>query len=135
MPRPTTDKKGSTIILRINDETRKYLEENARGETLSSYVRRMILKEKDGKDNVIQNEELPDYVKRIDMYAAPFGITGEELATRLLDGMDSGQIMMEGGGFSAKNEYDFDRFVEACRMKGVATEKMLEKCTQMIKGM
>lgn len=80
-------------------------------------------------------EKIPGYCHRMDMYGAPFGLTGEELGNRLLDGMDSGQIMMEGGGFSAKNEYDFDRFVEACRMKGVDVEKMMEKCTQMIKGM
>ena len=133
MPRPTADKKGSTIILRINDETRKYLEENAKGETLSSYVRRMILKEKDGKDNVIQNEELPDYVKRIDMYAAPFGITGEELATRLLDGMDSGDIMYENGEFTGKNECA--QLVEVCREKGVPLEKIMDRCIQMVRMM
>lgn len=149
MGRPTDEKKGKTVKLRISEEL--YEEVIKKGSNVSETIRRMIReslnvpqKEKGAEINVPQNSgktEIGDthteseIEKRLKMYGAPFGLTGEELGNRLLDGMDSGQIMMEGGGFSAKNEYDFDRFVEACRMKGVDVEKMLEKCTQMIKGM
>ena len=141
--------------IRIKNEVAQYFS----GKPLNRYIESLYEHIQDGSieekedsvyvhtkeiDNVPQNSEKAEIgdvhteseiEKRLKMYGAPFGLTGEELGNRLLDGMDSGQIMMEGSGFSAKSEYDIDRFVEACRMKGVDVEKMLEKCTQMIKGM
>lgn len=134
MSRPTTDRKGCTIILRINNETRNYLEEKAKGETLSSYVRRMIQSEKNGtENNVIQNGT--EYYHRLTQNGAAYGLSGEELVEKLMDAMDAGEIVYEDGAFRAESRYNFDKFVTACEDKGVPVQKMIDKCAQMIWGM
>lgn len=47
MPRTTADKKDFEIKLRINAETKRYLEERTkRSSTISEYVRKLIEKDK-----------------------------------------------------------------------------------------
>lgn len=57
--RTTNDKKDSTIILRINEDTRSYLESESSkgGVSMSQYIREVIEKSKT-RGNVIQNNPL-----------------------------------------------------------------------------
>ena len=47
MPRPTDDRKGETIRLRVNEEMRLYLERQASktAQSVSEYVRQLIRKD------------------------------------------------------------------------------------------
>ncbi len=131
MSRPTDDKKGSTIILRINEETRQYLEEKAQGRTLSAYVRDMIQAERDGsQNNVIQNPQM----KEIEGMCTAFKIPTEEFLKKLSDAMIDGVIGYENGKFKSyiEEEYDLSRFKDACEYKGVSVQKMIDKATQMV---
>ena len=133
MPRPTDDKKGSTIILRINKETRKYLEKKAQGETLSSYVRRMIVKEKDGlQDNVIQNKTVSEADKKIEEDAVVFKLSAEELKLKLIEAVDSGKLMYENGEFTGVGEVDTSRFSGRCKELGMNPQETIDKITQRL---
>ena len=133
MPRPTDDKKGSTIILRINEETRKYLEKKAQGETLSSYVRRMIVKEKDGlQDNVIQNKTVSEADKKIEEDAVVFKLSAEELKLKLIEAVDNGKLMYENGEFLGVGAVDTSRFMERCAELGMNPQDTINKITQRL---
>lgn len=133
MPRPTDDKKGSTIILRINEETRKYLEKKAQGETLSSYVRRMIVKEKDGiQDNVIQNKTVSEADKKIEEDARAFGLEVEDFKKKLIEAVDNGRLMYENGEFSGVGAVDTSRFMERCAELGMNPQDTINKITQRL---
>lgn len=72
---------------------------------------------------------------RMTQNGAAYGLSGEELALKLLDSMDAGEIVYEDGRFRADSEYDFGKFISACQDKGVPVQKMIDKCAQMIWGM
>lgn len=71
---------------------------------------------------------------RLTQYGAAYGLSGEGLATALMDAMDTGEIVYEDGRFRADSEYNFGKFVEACEQKGLDVQKMVDKCAQMIWG-
>lgn len=76
--------------------------------------------------------ETPEYMHRFAQDGAAYGLTGEELALRLLDSMDTGEIVYENGSFRAESEYNFEKFVAACKERGVPVQKMIDKCAQMV---
>lgn len=82
----------------------------------------------------IEQKNVPQ-IQRMNTYGAPYGLSGEELAEKLLDGMDSGKIIYENGEFRAEEEFELSKFKDACQSKGVPIQKMIDKCTQMIWGM
>lgn len=79
--------------------------------------------------------ERPEYMHRFAQDGAAYGLTGEELALKLLDSMDAGEIVYENGSFRAESEYNFEKFVAACKERGVPVQKMIDKATQMVWGM
>lgn len=132
MSRPTTDKKGNTVILRINDEMRRYLEEKSNGETISSYVRKMIENEQNGvSNNVIQNPLSNELVGQIDYMCSFFKIDAETFLKEVCKGLETGEIGYENG-LKTYGTLDTSRFENACHDKGIDAEKMLEKATQMV---
>ena len=74
-------------------------------------------------------------VQRLNLYGAAYGLSGEELADRLMDAMDSGAIFYENGEFRAnmEEEYDLSRLKEACHDKGVPIQKAIDNVTQMVR--
>ena len=130
MGRPTTEKKEKTVKLRISEEL--YGEVVKRGENVSETIRELIRKGiTQGENNVPQNKS----PHRLSQNGAAYGLSGEELADKLMDAMDEGAIVYEDGRFRAETEYEFGKFISACEDKGVPVQKMIDKCTQMIWGM
>ena len=136
MARPTTDRKGCTVILRINEETRAYLEDMAKGETISSYVRSMIQKEKDGDFNEIQNQPTIDaeIYRDIESMCLCCGMSFEEFMKDIQGKLTSGEIEIDGGEVILKkfSGLDSEKFERACEEKGVDPNKMIEKATQLV---
>lgn len=134
MARPTTDKKGCTVILRINEETRSYLEEMAKGETISSYVRSMIQKEKNGEFNVIQNQRLVDKAiySDIEVMCKFYGIDTATFFKELCKSMNEGEVVYEDGVIKGKSEIDLSRFMEVCHEKKKDPQEVLDRCVMMI---
>lgn len=141
-----------TKTIRINPRDLEIIEELMKdGTTWSGAIHKLCegvpqkeAKKSEGvpkdKGNVIQSTEkgsidgVHRYRERMRSDAAPFGMTEEEFANKLLDGVDSGAISYEDGAFVAR-DYDLSRLEEACRIKGVPVEKMIEKVVQMVWGM
>jgi hypothetical protein len=130
MGRPTEEKKEKTVKLRISEEL--YMEVVKKGNNISETIRAMI---KDGINYVPQNkttEEEPDFMHRLRVNGAAYGLTGEELALKLMNSMDRGEIVYENGSFRAESEYDMSKFESACDDRGVPVQTMLDKCAQMV---
>lgn len=134
MARPTTDKKGCTVILRINEETRSYLEEMAKGETISSYVRSMIQKEKNGEFNVTQNQRLVDKAiySDIEVMCSLYGVDTSTFFKELCKSMNEGEVVYEDGVIKGKSEIDLSRFMEVCHEMKKDPQEVLDRCVMMI---
>ena len=135
MGRPTNERKEKTVKLRISEEL--YEEVVKRGDNVSETIRKMIREsvpqKKEAKNNVPQNKTSEFH--RLSQNGAAYGLSGGELAEKLMDAMDTGAIIYEDGEFRAESEYNFEKFERACKDKGVPVQKMIDKCTQMIWGM
>lgn len=94
------------------------------------YARTVVQKEENSAVDSVHTE----YMNRLSVDAAPFGMSGEEFGNKLLDGVDSGAITYENGEFVAQNgDYDLSRLKEACHDKGVPIQKAIDNVTQMVR--
>lgn len=82
----------------------------------------------------IKPKEVPSYVGEMDSIGKAYGLSGEEMVEKVIEAMEEGSIIYEGGQFRAysEEEYDLSRFKEACMDKGVPIQKMLDKAAQMV---
>ncbi len=116
-----------TKTIRINPRDLEIIEEIMKdGTTWSGAIHRLC----EGVPQI--KVERPEYEHRLRQNGAPYGLTGEELALKLLDSMDSGEIVYENGSFRAESKYDFEKFITACGERGVPVQKMIDKCAQMV---
>lgn len=136
MPSTRTISKG----IRIKNEAAEYF----KGKPLNRYIECLHESIESGEIEIIDDrivcthskrETVPEYVSRMNVAGAAFGLSGEELADKLMNAMDSGAIILENGEFRAENEYNFEKFISACEDKNVPVQKMIDKCAQMIWGM
>ena len=122
--------------MRINEETKAYLESKAGEKGISAYVRDLIQEGKRTKeDNVIQNEYIGEILQMCDF----FGISVDDFIRLVLVAMEKGEIGYQDGEIVSckeeEKEVDTTRFEEACSEKGVDPQKMIDKATQMVWGM
>lgn len=136
MPSTRTISKG----IRIKNEAAEFF----KGKPLNRYIECLHESIESGEIEIIDDrivcthskkETVPEYVSRMNVAGAAYGLSGGELAEKLMDSMDSGAIILENGEFRAENEYDFEKFISACKDKNVPVQKMIDKCAQMIWGM
>ena len=126
--------------IRIKKETAEYFKGkplNRYIESLQEAVERGEIEISDGEIMCThqKGEETPEYKTRMNIAGAAYGLSGAELAEKLMNAMDEGDIVYENGRFRADTGYDFEKFVSACEDKGVPVQKMIDKCAQMVWGM
>ena len=73
-----------------------------------------------------------EWIHRMKQNGAAYGMSEEELGIKLMDAMDSGEIVYESGEFRAASGYSLEKLEEACHDKGVPVQKMIDKCAQMV---
>lgn len=132
MPSSKTISKG----IRIKNETAEYF----RDKPLNRYVEWLQEMIESGEIEITGDSlvcthgktEKSECMKRMNIAGAAYGLTGEELAEKLLDSMDTGAITYEGGEFRAYAEENLERLKEACHDKGVHIQKVIDTMTQMV---
>lgn len=135
MARPTNDKKENTIILRINAETKAYLEEKAteKEQNVSEYLREMINREKSGgNNNVIQNKSHD--LAELEGMTGFFDMSVEDFLHQVCERLNEGYVSIEGGKVVTYDSsgINLERFKEVCHEKNIDVQKGMEKCVQML---
>lgn len=126
----------TTFGIRIKNETAEFF----KGKPLNRYVERLQELVESGTldlegDEIVCTQKSGSTASeftRLRSAGAAYGLSGGELAEKLMDAMDSGAIIYENGSFRADSEYNFEKFVSACLEKGMSVQKMIDKCTQMV---
>lgn len=129
MARPTNDKKETTIILRVNVETKDRLTREADMEhiSLSEYLRKKL-----GDNSVIQNDISPEMRDTIQMLAL-YGISFDKFLGMMHESLENGDITIEGGGLKTKDSLDLERLYEACHERGIDPQETIDKTVEMIR--
>lgn len=141
MARTTSDKKGRTVILRINAELDERLkrESEAEGISLSEYCRRVLngecnTEEIKGKgSNVIQKEpEYTGYVrdttrKDIEKMCHLCGVSTEYFFDEVCRLFNEGKIEFECMKLKSKGEYDLGYLLDVCHRANVDPQEMINK--------
>ena len=127
------------MILRINDDMRRELENNAKeeGQSISSYIRG-VLKKENSNNSVIHNQygELEEAREDLDDIKQMTQFWNSTLSGIIKDL----RLKMNSGAISAKDNeilinecpFSFDKFIEACNEKGIDYQKAIDKATQMV---
>ena len=71
-------------------------------------------------------------IHRMKQNGAAYGLSGEELAEKLMDAMDTGEIVYEDGRFRAESKYKMGELLSACHDRGVPVQKVIDTMTQMV---
>lgn len=115
-----------TKTVRINPRDLEVIESLMRdGSTWSGAIHKLCV-------GVPQINE-PEYVHRLKQNGAAYGLSGGELAEKLMDSMDSGKIVYENGEFTCEMEEDISRLRDACHDKGIPVQKAIDTMTQMVR--
>lgn len=138
MSRPTNDKKETTIILRVNEETKGRLEQEAFGNgiSLSEYVRKIL-----AGGSVIQNSEKPTgYVipneisAEIKGMSAFIGGSMDEVMRLFLEALTDGTITYDGEKYvGTDHSLSTDEFKEVCHDMGLDCQKVLDDATKKLR--
>lgn len=129
MARPTNDKKETTIILRVNVETKDRLTREADMEhiSLSEYLRKKL-----GDNSVIQNDISPEMRDTIQMLAL-YGISFDKFLGMMHESLENGDITIENGGLKTKDSLDLERLYDACHERGIDPQETIDKTVEMIR--
>lgn len=137
MGRTTDDKKSSTIILRINDECRNYIEKQAssQGISVSEYMRMQIQDQKDGllrrTHNVMDDSSADDFKSMC--FACH--IDTNSFFRQVCNLFEKGSIAVERGIVVSKGNYDLTRLEEACERTNQDAQYIIDRITEkLLKG-
>lgn len=113
MARPTDDKKESTVILRLNDDLRGYIEGGAKdaGVSMSEYVRRLIT-------GGYRNHDLEDMLSFAHM-------TMDGAVEWLYDRLSDGEIEVNSDGLRVHEEYNLSELREVCEREGLDVQDVI----------
>lgn len=130
MARPTNDKKETTIILRVNVETKDRLTREADMEhiSLSEYLRKKL-----GDNSVIQNEISPEMRDTIQMLTL-YGISFDKFLGMMHESLENGNITIEDDELKTKDSLDLERLYEVCHERGIDPQEAIDKTVEMIGG-
>lgn len=137
MARTTSDKKSSTIILRINDECRDYIEKQASMQevSVSEYIRNQIQDQKDGvlrRSNNVMDDSTADEFKSM-CYACH--IDTSSFFRQVCKLFDTGAITVERGIVIANGKYNMHSFEEACERTNQDAQYLIDRMTErLLKG-
>lgn len=125
MARPTNDKKETTLILRVNTETKDRLTGEAeRGHiSLSEYLRKKL-----GDNSVIQNPIMADLMKMLSLC----GIGYEDFIKIVHKALENGDISIENGEIRTRDSLDLERLYEVCHERGIDPQEAIDKTVKMI---
>ena len=133
MGRPTEERKGKTIKLRITEEMYEDLE--SRG-SISSVVREMI---EDGLSNVPQKDRVLNYrsdenvpqkseaEEEIIKMCQVSGFTTERFYERVRDLFNDGFIYVDGLTIKTKGKYDLSRLEDICHRGNLDVQDVIDK--------
>ena len=135
MARPTDEKKGKMIKIRISEELYEGLSQ--KGANLSETIRKILKdsfvpqnsSEKIPKTGLTPNKDLEE----IDSMAKFFGMEGGDLLKGVCAGLMDGNLTVENGKVVGVPELNLENFKEVCHDKGLDPQKALEKAIQSIR--
>lgn len=138
MARPTTDRKGCKIELRINADTRELLEKRSHGRGMSEYVRGILdealhgnerkeLTDKVTNGNYVTDKSngviRPELTEMINISGGSVDVFMDELCGLV----ESGEIrLMNGHIAEAYIGLDMEKFFEACDASGKDPQGVLD---------
>lgn len=136
MARTTQDRKSSTIILRINDECRTYIEKKAaeQGISVSEFLRNEIQDEKDGvlrRSNNVMDDSVADEFKSM-CFACH--IDTNSFFRQISKLFDSGAITVERGTVISNGKYRLFELEEACERANQDAQFIIDKITEKIRA-
>ena len=137
MARTTNDKKSSTIILRINDECRSYIEKESskEGVSVSEYIRNQIQEKKDGllrKSQNVMDDSTADELKAM-CYACH--IEPASFFRQIAKLFDKGSITVERGIVVSNGKYNLTEFEIACERNNQDAQHIIDSITEkLLKG-
>ncbi len=132
MARPTTEKKETSIIVRISEELKQNLmaEAKLKNKKLSAYIRD-ILK---GDDFVIQNTKSGFSIDISDeTYASLMGMISfyggslENLVVMLDEAMVEGTVMYEDGKIVGVPQIDLENLYEICHEMNIDPQEAIDR--------
>ena len=136
MARPTDEKKGKMIKIRISEELYKRLSQ--KGTNLSETIRK-ILKDSfvpQNSDEKIQKSGLTPSkeVKEIESMAVFFGFTLDEMLKMIYNGLNDGYLTVEDGKIVGLPEVDLDNLKEACHERGIGMQEAIDKTVKNLRS-
>ena len=134
MPRTTTDKKSKTIILRINDECREYIEKEAQKEDInvSEYLRRQIEDIKSGMLRKSQNV-MDDYTAdEFKSMCVACRIDTKSFFRQTQKLFNDGLITVDCGIVNVHGKIDSSSFEEACERTNQDPQYIIDRVTEKI---
>ena len=147
MSRPTDDHKDFRLELRINEETRNYIERKAfeRGLKVSEWVRRLFDEEMTGRRRVYHGvprernwlDKVPtDIIKDLDNIAILGGGNFAMLFEEMENLLDIGDIEYKDRKLYVKApEVDLTEFLEVCKANKVNPQNIIDKAVENIRRM
>lgn len=136
MARPTDEKKGKMIKIRISEELYEGL--SLKGTNLSETIRK-ILKDsfvpqnsdgKNQKSGLTPSKE----VKEIESMAVFFGFTLDEMLKMIYNGLNDGYLTVEDGKIVGLPEVDLDNLKEACHERGIGMQEAIDKTVKNLRS-
>lgn len=136
MARPTDEKKGKMIKIRISEELYEGLSQ--KGTNLSETIRK-ILKDsfvpqnsdgKNQKSGLTPSKE----VKEIESMAIFFGFTLDEMLKMIYNGLNDGYLTVEDGKIVGLPEVDLENLKEACHERGIGIQEAIDKTVKNLRS-
>jgi len=136
MARPTDEKKGKMIKIRISEELYEGLSQ--KGTNLSETIRKILKDsfvpqnsgEKIPKSGLTPNKDLEE----IDSMAKFFGMDGGELLKGVCAGLMDGNLTVENGKVVGVPEIDLDNLKEACHERGIGMQEAIDKTVKNLRS-
>lgn len=136
MARPTDEKKGKMIKIRISEELYEGLSQ--KGTNLSETIRKILKDsfvphnsgEKNSKSGLTPNKDLEE----IESMAKFFGMDSGDLLKGVCEGLMDGNLTVENGKVVGVPEIDLDNLKEACHERGIGIQEAIDKTVKSLRS-
>lgn len=137
MGRTTEDRKGHTIILRVNEglygELKRYSEREEK--TLSEYTREILTDKFCGTKPVLQKLMSEETQRDIESMCHLSGLSMQKFFDSIDELFNEGYIFVEGLTVKTKGKYDLRRLEDLCHRNNLDVQDVLDKVVnRLIKG-
>ena len=136
MARPTDEKKGKMIKIRISEELYDGLSQ--KGTNLSETIRKILkdsfVPQNKGEKNQNSGLAPSKEVKEIESMAVFFGFTLDEMLKMIYNGLNDGYLTVEDGKIVGLPGVDLDNLKEACHERGIGMQEAIDKTVKSLRS-